>query len=398
MSETIVNVILPPGEEPRPVRGGGRSLLCLLRPVLVCSSLCGSLPISVSDYRWRFVSFSTVRNALLDVLVLSLLMVQFTVQPPQFSSITSAMSVYYIFLSLVVLVRWMGTVLWAWLSVQRLSSMFAACLDYERAFGVEPLLHTARYVRLFVAYQVLSFVYIIAVNTAAQVENSSVWWLVVINTITSLAACGGFVFWIILFACLCRGLTEMFSRVTERLQEAVERQDVQQMRKLVHQHSRISDLAGELCRTFGGFVAVSMYLLIVEVSLSVYFGVRPGKQLGEAGSLTLRVMMRMLTPSSLILLKVMTNTGEACRRESRRAAGILKDQLKCRLAKDLPGEGSAVREELWELHRQLQEQEVDMDMAGYFTLDRQFFVQSIKDFLTLIVAAVQFDMPFLLKE
>ena len=333
----------------------------------------------------------------MGVLVFSSLAVVYIAQPPAFGSITSALDVYVIVLNVDQLVRWLGSVTWAWVSAGRLDALFAAWRDYERLFGAEPLPKTCRYLGCFVAYQVISFVYVGAVTVAASVEKGVDWRLAAVRVASPTAAYGGFVFWLILFASMCRGLAEVFGLITERLREAAERGDLHHLRRLAHQHSRVAALADELCRTFGGFVAVGMYMLILEVSLSVYFGMRPGQEAGGSGSPALRALQRLLTPSSLILLKLMTNAGHGCQRESRRAAEEMHQKLRNRLAGD-GGESAAVRAELLEIYTQLEGQAVNMDMAGYFTLDRQFFVQSIKDFLTLIIAAVQFDMPFLLKQ
>ena len=323
----------------------------MLRPALLGAALSGSLPLSVADCRWRLRSAAAARNILLNLLLLTLLtMVYYITQRLSWSHVTSAIDVYVIVLGLDQLLRWVGSVLWAWANARKLETLFNAFAEYEKAFGEERFKATVRYVCCFVACLVVSFVFMGVVVVMTEVQRGYSAWLLSAHVVSSIGAYGGFVFWIIIFNGVCRGLTEMFHGVTERLREATERSDVLQLRSIVYQHGRMSELCGTVCGTFGGFIAASMYVLILEVSLSVYFGVRPTEE-DQSIPLALRVLRRVLTPSSLILLTLTTNAGHGCQRESSRATHLLQGHLRNELCTNPTPEAAARRAELVELYR-----------------------------------------------
>ena len=373
----------------------GRPLLRVLRPALLGAAWSGSLPLSVRDGRWRLQSSATKLTILLNILLLSLLTTTYVRDPPDWSHIDSAFDVYFIVLSLDQFVRCVSAVAWSWRNAGKLDALFAAFEDYERSFGKEPMTATAKYVRWFVAYQVIAFLFFDAITVLIGLHVGHPAWFIAIQAVSSTGSYESFIFWIVIFNGICCGLAEKFRGVTERIRKAAENDNVSLLRNLVHQHSRISELCDKVCHTFGTAVAVGMYMLILEASLSVYFGLRPTDEATEDISLTLN---RLLSPSSLVLLKLMTNVGHGCQVESRCAAELLQSRLRSQVYVHPTPEAAQRKAELVDLHRLLENQNVHMNMAGYFTLDKQFFVQSIKDFVTLIIAAAQFDMPFLLNK
>ena len=373
----------------------GRPLLHVLRPALLGAAWSGSLPLSVQDGRWRLQSPATKLTILLNVLLLGLLATSYTRGPPDWSHIDSAFDVYFIWLSLDQVVRCVGAVLWSWRNAGKLDALFTAIEDYERTFGKEPMLATAKYVRWFVAYQVIAFFFFDTITVLKGLHAGDPAWFIAVQVMSANGSYGCFVFWVVIFNGICWGLAEMLRGVTERIRKTAENDNVTLLRNLVHQHSRISELCDLVCHTFGGAVALSMYMLILEASLSLYFGLRPTDAVSEDIARTLN---RLLSPSTLVLLKLMTNAGHDCQIESCRAAELLQRHLRSQVCIHPTPEAAQRKAELADLHRQLEGQGVQMNMAGYFTLDKQFFVQIIKDFVTLIIAAAQFDMPFLLNK
>ena len=362
----------------------GGSLVRALRPALLCAASLGLLPLSVSGLSWRLLSRPAARCALLSALVLALLVTEMAYKPRRSWLPATAADVYNLTRRLHGPILWAGVSLWTWLRAPRLEAFFIACREHEQLFGALDLRATARYVRRFVlgTLAMIAFCVLIMVLLLSGLPS----WLEAVTLTYNVSVYGGVIFWLVIFAGSCRGLEEAFLAVNDRLQTALQKENVPQLRRLVVQHGQLSQLAELLCGTFGGLIASYLYMLLLDVTLSIYMNAR-AFTVPTGGSLVVMLLQKLITPLPLTLLKLVTSAGHDLSRQSERTAGLLQRHL-VRVSAASAAQDPALTELLQLLHGQ----HVHMDMAGYFTLDRSFFVQSIKDIVTLMIAMAQFEM------
>ena len=280
--------------------------------------------------------------------------------------------------------RWGGMVLWVWSHARKMGIFFEACANYENSFGTVVLPSTTRYVR-FYAISILLVTAFYIYHMLTYFGSHPVWLQVALITGMCGMTGGGYA-WLAILDGMCLSLADAFHEVNQRLPRALRKDNVPQLRRLTRQHGCLSQLAGMLCATFGSLLTIWVYTMVLDLSLSIYTNARSGSErAGDVGSLVRAYMERLLSLLPVVLLKLTTNAGHRVRHESARASELLQGHL-------LAGSQTADRLLYTELLDTLHRQQVHMSMDGYFTLDREFFIQSMKDVMTLVIALAQFDM------
>ena len=368
-----------------------------MRPAVLGAAALGMVPFRVSAPPspgwWR--SQATAHSALVTVLVLALLVASLVQSAAVDSWQPSSVA------GVLLLARrihgpllWAGAVVWAWRRPTQLQAFFTACRQHEAQFGALDLRSSARYVRRFVAALLLVLVFCV-VLVLVTVSGAPAW-LQLVSVMPLVSVYGGVIFWVAVFIGCCWCLQEALGALDGHLQTALDGSlgpaaggagaaligggtELRQLRLLVRRHGELSRLVELLSDTFGGFISFYLYMLMLDVALSVYLNLRPFSA-PLPSSLGMLLLHSLLTPLPLILLKLATNAGQGLGRQTRRAAGLLRRRL------------PSAEPELAELLHLLEGQQTSLDMAGYFTLDSTFFIQSLKDVVTLLIVMAQFEM------
>ena len=324
----------------------------------------------------------SLRSALVSALILALFLACLISEP---STMVAFSSAFYVFITLRFLIyplRWAGMLLWVWSHAQNMATYFISCAEYEERFGPVQLRPAARYVRNYTIFMipmtVLSIFHVFLYFT-----EQPLWFQLAIN-ISFCGIGGGPCFWLSILDGMSLSLAEAFRQISERLSPALASGDVPQLRLLVRQHGHVSRLAGMFCHTFGGLLTICVYTMVLDVSLAIYIAAR----LAQAPDVSLVVSVvveRLASLSPIVMLKLTSTAGHKLSRESQRPAELVRGHM-------LDGTRTADDSDYTDALQQLEGQRVDMNMDGYFILGRDFFIENMKDIITLIIAFAQFDM------
>ena len=257
--------------------------------------------------------------------------------------------------------------------------------QYMERFGSANLRYATRYVRRYAFILTLTSVFYVFHIIAFYVGFPT--WFQFSIAVGLCGIYGGTGFWLLILDGTCRALSDAFSEIDQRLRTALRQGDTPQVRRLARQHGHLSQLAELFCQTFGGFITGFVYTMLLDVSLSIYVNVRPFHEVQsqEGRSLVRVAMERLMAPTPLILLKLLTNAGSGVIQNSQKAAQLLRGHM-------LAQSQAADDPEYTEILQMLEGQKVDMNMSEYFTLDGNFFIQSVKDIITLLIVLAQFEM------
>ncbi|KAF0309155.1 hypothetical protein FJT64_019686 [Amphibalanus amphitrite] len=415
-----------PRVEATRAEAGPGSVTRALRPALLVAAGLGLLPFrpgAAPAGRW-WCSLAALRSALVSAAALALLVVDAArARPAGAWRPSGAARVFVRLRQLHGPLLWAGTVLWVWRRPPQLITFFDACRRHEVVFGALDLRSSARYVRRFVTsilvieafYVVMIFVHTAEVPT----------WRQLLSLIPLLCVYGGVIFWLIIFIGCCWCLQEALAALDGRLQEALDGRlqealdgrlqealdgrlqealaaldgrlqealdgrpgaavvgsaAAPRLCRLVRQHGQLCRLVELLSETFGGFVAFYLCMLQLDVALTAYLNLRAlSAPAGGGSALPALLLKNVLTPVPLVLLRLAAAAGDGVGRQTRRAAGLLRRRL------------PVAERHLTELLHLLEGQQAAADLAGYFTLDNTFFVQSMKDIITLVIVMAQFEL------
>ena len=360
---------------------GAGSLTRALRPALLGATVSGMLPVSWSDGSWKLCSVAAVRSALISALLLALYLL-IGITRPGVLRVSSAAEVFTVIRFAQAPLRWAGMLVWLWANAPQLEAYTQAWRRYEESFGAVDLRPTVRYVRryaFFVGPLLLSFPFAITRDYAEYPG-----WLQAAMIVSICGIYGGICFWTIILDGACSSFADAFSEIDSRMQVALRKGNVPQLRRLTRQHGHLSRLSRMFCRTFGGIVAFNIYTTLLDISLGMYMNIRPSNP-EQGGSLVRITIERLFSPVRLLLLKLTTTAGQQVIQQSQQAAELLRDHM-------LASSRSVDDPELEEILHKLEGQQVEMNMGGYFTLDKELFIQCVKDVVTLIIALAQFDL------
>lgn len=369
-------------------------VVAALRPVLLGAAAVGVCPLSAHDGTFRWCSTAALLTILVTLVTVALTATRCLLSSRPCLQVTSALDTYTLAITVIGYLQWTTLSMCMWMTAHRLQNYFEAWKAYADKFGAPDVRRASRRIRrlgaaivvqliAYAVYEVLFEIY------SARSNNAPVSiWVSIGNVLLPCITFNAALFCMAIYIGVCWCLTDAFDHITASFRAALPGDSCAQLRQLVLQHGHVSMLADRLCSTCVGLIATTLYLGLFIMSLSIYIGTQPRatyeQQAIETG--ILQHVGRFFTPVPFVFILMATEAGHSCVAASSTAGEVIKEH-------QLAGQAA---EQPWveQLQRKLVTQQVNMDVGGYLRLDREFFVQSVKDFITLLIVFIQFDQMF----